>query len=114
MKVYYIMDKEEKGIYISFTDEYEAKEYIEKVKKENPKRIEVQGLHIVEKERLTVQEKVERAIEKINLKIKQYEKRIKLREEKPCYFDEEKDITRFYERIEGLELAKKYLEEELG
>lgn len=64
-------------------------------------------------ERLILQEKVDRAIEKINLKIKQYEKRIKLREENPCYFDEEKSIKRFYERIEGLELAKKYLDEEL-
>lgn len=113
MKYFYIMDKEEKGIFISFTDRYEAEEYLNREKRCFPERCEQHGLHIVEKERLTLQEKVDRAIEKINLKIKQYEKRIKIREEKPCYFDEEKNITRFYERIEGLELAKKYLEEEL-
>ena len=54
MKYYDIMDKEEKGIYISFTDKNQAEEWLS----EQPKSRE---LHIKENERLTIQERREKA-----------------------------------------------------
>lgn len=61
MKYYEIRNKEETGIYISFTDKFEAHEWLEKEKINNYKRVEKEGLHIVEVDRLTTHERCERA-----------------------------------------------------
>lgn len=54
MKFYDIMDKEEKGIYMTFEDKRQAEEWLQ----EQPTS---RGLHIKESERLTVQERKEKA-----------------------------------------------------
>ncbi|MBY6916025.1 hypothetical protein [Clostridium botulinum] len=61
MKYYEIMDKEEKGIYISFTEMIDAYNWLEKEKSSNPVRVEEQGLHVVEVDRLTTNERNEKA-----------------------------------------------------
>ena len=55
MKYYDLMDKEEKGSFITFENQYEAKEWLIN----QTKRFPQDGLHIVENERLTIYEKYE-------------------------------------------------------
>lgn len=61
MKYYYIMDKEEEGIFISFTDRFEAEEWLHN----QPDRLNENsvryGMHIVEKEVLTPYEIAQKA-----------------------------------------------------
>lgn len=61
MKYYEIMDKEEKGIFISFTEQFDALRWLKREKNRNPKRVEKQGLHIVEVDRLTLSERCDKA-----------------------------------------------------
>ena len=56
MKYYYAMDKEEKGIFTSFTDKYEAEEWLNKQDDRFLKTSVRYGMHIVEKEVLTLSE----------------------------------------------------------
>lgn len=56
MKYYDIMDKEEKGIFTSFTDKNEAEEWLSK---QDDRLLESSiryGMHIVEVERVTISE----------------------------------------------------------
>lgn len=56
MKRYSIMDKDEEGIYISFTDRYEAEEWLNTERRIRPGRVERDGLHIVERNVVTLTE----------------------------------------------------------
>ncbi len=97
MKFYDIMDKEERGIYISFQDKKEAEEWIS----EQPSSRE---LHIVENERLTISERIEKAFAMANNAI---------------YFNDRSDyLTSLYDvcnmlkpKIDYSEIGKKYIEE---
>lgn len=96
MKYYDIVDKEEDGIYISFTDKNQAEEWLV----EQPIS---RGLHIKESERLTVQERRNKAFAIANNAI---------------YFNDRSDyLTALYEICEMLkpidcaEIGKKYIEE---
>ncbi|HEY5585668.1 MAG TPA: hypothetical protein VIK78_14430 [Ruminiclostridium sp.] len=66
MKYYDLMDKEEKGSFITFENQYEAKEWLIN----QTKRFPQDGLHIVENERLTIYEKYE-ALKQENEKLKE-------------------------------------------
>lgn len=57
MKYYDIMDKEEKGIFISFVDFNEANNWLSKETEWSPEYVKNEGMHIVENERLTIYEK---------------------------------------------------------
>lgn len=61
MKYYEIRDGKEEGIYISFTELFDAQVWLEKEKISNPNRVEKDGLHIVEVDRLTTNERCEKA-----------------------------------------------------
>ncbi|KHD14359.1 hypothetical protein [Clostridium butyricum] len=96
MKYYDIVDKGEDGIYISFTDKNQAEEWLA----EQPIS---RGLHIKESERLTVQERRNKAFAIANNAI---------------YFNDRSDyLTALYEICEMLkpidctEIGKKYIEE---
>ncbi|NFE73360.1 hypothetical protein FDC27_05255 [Clostridium botulinum] len=99
MKYYDIMDKEERGIYISFQDKKEAEEWMSK---QPDKRFN--GLHIVENERLTISERIEKAFAIANNAI---------------YFNDRSDyLTSLYDvcnmlkpKIDYSEIGKKYIEE---
>lgn len=104
MKYYDIMDKEENGIFISFTDEYEAEEWLRKEKRAFPERIQTQGLHIVVNERFTLCERRDKAFAIANNAI---------------YFNDKSDYLKaLFEICETLkpsfdidDIGKKYLEE---
>ena len=94
MKFYDIMDKEEKGIYISFTEKKEAEEWLS----EQPTSRE---LRIKENERLTAQERRYKAFAIASNAI---------------YFNDRSDyLTALYGVCEMLkpheEIGKKYIEE---
>ncbi|KIL06873.1 UNVERIFIED_ORG: hypothetical protein B2H98_13185 [Clostridium botulinum] len=97
MKFYDIMDKEEIGIYISFQDKRQAEEWIS----EQPSS---RGLHIVENERLTISERIEKAFAIANNAV---------------YFNDRSDyLTSLYDvcnmlkpKIDYAEIGKKYIEE---
>jgi len=57
MKYYDAMDKEENGTFITFTSKHEADDWLNRQKKEFPERVERDGIHIVENERLTPYER---------------------------------------------------------
>jgi predicted nuclease with TOPRIM domain len=59
MKYYDIMDIKEDGYYLSFDNRHEAAEWLANEMKRFPQRVEKKGLHIVENERLTINEKYE-------------------------------------------------------
>ncbi|ENZ33488.1 hypothetical protein HMPREF1084_01957 [Clostridium butyricum 60E.3] len=96
MKYYDIIDKEENGIYISFTDKKQAEEWLS----EQPAS---RGLHIRENARLTNNERIEKAFAIANNAI---------------YFNDRSDyLTALYEvcnilkHIGNTEIGKNYIEE---
>lgn len=97
MKYYDIVDKDEKGIYISFTDKQQANEWLS----EQPVS---RGLHIKENERLTLQERRDKAFAIANNAI---------------YFNDKSDYlsalwdvcTMLKPLFECSEIGKKYIEE---
>ncbi len=97
MKYYDIIDKKEKGTYISFTDKKQAEEWLA----EQPISI---GLHIKETERLTAQERSNKAFAIANNAI---------------YFNDRSDYlsalfdvcTMLKPKFECSEIGKKYIEE---
>lgn len=104
MKYFDIMDKEEKGIFISFTDKTEAENYLNREMESFPERCEKYGLHIVEKEKLTLSERLDKAFKVANNAI---------------YFNDRSDyLSALYEICTILkpvttydDIGKKYLEE---
>lgn len=96
MKYYDIMDKEEKGIYISFEDKVEAEKWLMNMPK-------YMGTHIVEHERLTNFERREKAFALANNAI---------------YFNDRSDylkalyeVCNILKPIGNTEIGKKYIEE---
>lgn len=104
MKYYEIMDKEEKGIFISFTEKFDALIWLRGEKVRNPKRVEEEGLHIVEVDRLTLSERCDKAFAIANNAI---------------YFNDRSDyLSALWDVCKMLksplsedEIGKKYLEE---
>ena len=104
MKYYDIMDKEERGIYISFRGKREAEEWLNKQEDRLCKNSIRYGMHIVENERLTLSERRDKAFAIANNAI---------------YFNDRSDyLTALYEvckmlnsQIEESEIGKKYIEE---
>lgn len=103
--IYYdITDKENDGIYISFTEEDKAKDWIQKHKDEYEK-INIFGLHIIENDRLTTYERCEKAFAIANNAI---------------YFNDNSDyLSALYEVCKILDedneeeaIGKKYIEEQ--
>ncbi|MBY6838653.1 hypothetical protein [Clostridium botulinum] len=97
MKYYDIVDKNEDGIYISFTDERQANEWLYK----QPVGT---GLHIKESERLTVQERRDKAFAIANNAIYLNGKRDYL----SVLFDV---CTMLNPKFECSEIGKKYIEQ---
>ncbi|KEI94998.1 hypothetical protein N496_18685 (plasmid) [Clostridium botulinum A2B3 87] len=104
MKYYDIMDKEEKGIFTSFTDKSEAEEWLSK---QDDRLLESSiryGMHIVEVERVTISERFDKAFVIANNAI---------------YFNDRSDyLSVLYEicktikpNIDECEIGNKYLEE---
>lgn len=98
------MDKEEKGVFTSFTDKNEAEEWLNKQDDRFHQSSVRYGMHIVEVERLTLSEKNDKAFAIANNAI---------------YFNDRSDyLSALYEVCKTLrpainddEIGQKYLEE---